>query len=71
MQYVIPISTGASLFVFIICCEVNILQLDLVDLQYAGGLPFVRYKHLIAALVDRTSASACLYKHPWLTCQSQ
>ena len=30
---------------------------------------FIQYRHLIPALVDRTSASAWLYRHPWMTCQ--
>ena len=29
----------------------------------------VQYLHLISAPVDRTSARAWLYKHPWMTCQ--
>ena len=29
----------------------------------------VQYRHLIPAPVDRTSGSAWLYKHPWITCQ--
>ena len=30
----------------------------------------VQYRHLIPAPVDRTSASAWLYKHPCMTCQN-
>ena len=29
----------------------------------------LQYRHLITAPVDWTSASAWLYKHPWITCQ--
>ena len=33
--------------------------------------PFValQYRHLISSPVDRSSAIAWLYKHPWITCQ--
>ena len=31
---------------------------------------YVQYLQLIRAKVDRTSASAWLYKHPWVTCQN-
>ena len=30
---------------------------------------YVQYRHLIPAPVDRTSASAWVYKHPSRTCQ--
>ena len=30
---------------------------------------YVQYRYLIAAPVDRTSPSAWLYKHPWITSQ--
>ena len=29
----------------------------------------VQYRHLIPTPVDRTSASAWLYKQPWIACQ--
>ena len=29
----------------------------------------LQYRHLIPATVDRTSASAWLYKHQWIECQ--
>ena len=31
--------------------------------------PVLQSRNLIPAPVDRTSASAWLYKHPWITCQ--
>ena len=33
-------------------------------------LPNVQYRHLIPAPIDRTYASAWLYKHPWVTSQN-
>ena len=30
---------------------------------------YVQYRHYILATVDRTSASAWFYKHPFITCQ--
>ena len=30
---------------------------------------YLQYRHLIPAPVNRTSASAWLHKHPWITCQ--
>ena len=29
---------------------------------------YLQYRHLVPAPVDRTSASAWLYKTPWITC---
>ena len=34
-------------------------------------IPWLQYRHLIPAPVYRTSASACFYKHPWITCQKK
>ena len=38
-------------------------------LSTATASVLVQYRHLIPAPVDRTPASAWLYKHQWLTCQ--
>ena len=37
-------------------------------MKYNPEMP-LQYRHLIPAPVDRTSASAWLYKTPWITCQ--
>ena len=37
-----------------------------IDQQRSGA---VQYRYLIPAPVDQTSASAWLYKNPWITCQ--
>ena len=41
-------------------------------LQIPSPLPiflFLQYRHLIPAPVNRTSASVCLIKHPWIACK--
>ena len=37
--------------------------------KFLGFIHHIQYRNVIPAQVDRTSASACLYKHPWITWQ--
>ena len=44
--------------------------LNYFQLTCIRSINYLQYRHLIPAPVDRTSAYAWLYKHPWITFQN-